>query len=60
MVTSTSSGQLHYKVVEQSEGVVVREGNLSLATSSLEVRIIRMIRIWKHQRHTLEGGESYS
>ena len=57
MVTSTSSGQLHYKVVEQSEGVVVREGNLSLATSSLEVR---MIRIWKHQRHTLEGGESYS
>jgi len=30
-------GQLHYKVVEQSEGVVVREGNLSLATSSLEV-----------------------
>lgn len=57
MVTSTSSGQLHYKVVEQSEGVVVREGNLSLATSSLEVR---MIKIWKHQRHTLEGGESYS
>ena len=32
-----SSGQLHYKMVKGSEGVIVREGNLSLTTSSLEV-----------------------
>jgi len=30
-------GQLHYKMVKGSEGVIVREGNLSLTTSSLEV-----------------------
>jgi len=30
-------GQLHYKIVEGSEGVIVREGNLSLTSTSLEV-----------------------
>merc|ERR1711963_1178028 len=30
-------GQLHYKMTDVSEGVIVREGKLSLTTTSLEV-----------------------
>ena len=37
-----SSGQLHYKMVVASDGVVVREGNLSLEASNLPVSTIRI------------------